>query len=133
MDETFKTVAISAIVVLAIMWGGSLVGGNQSGLSESQVRSIIAEYLELGGSTSDNWSVGGNLSVTGTSDLTGNVGVASSSPTEDLSVGSGGATSTTMGGNFCAFFQDEAGRGMWITLATSGNTVFATSTTACNN
>ena len=62
----------------------------------------------------------------------GNVGVASSSPTAQLSIGGGNATSTIAGGYFCGYFKDEAGRGMWIKLATSGNTAFSTSTTACN-
>lgn len=63
---------------------------------------------------------------------TDRVGLGSSTPTTDLSIGGAGATSTISGGFFCALFEDEAGRDIWVTLATSGNTVFATSTTACN-
>lgn len=70
--------------------------------------------------------------ATTTISTSGTVGIASSSPLGKLGIGTTG-TSTISGVKFCAFFQDEAGRGMWIKLATSGNTVFATSTTACNN
>ena len=58
--------------------------------------------------------------------------MASTSPLGDIGIGTANATSSISGGNLCFFFQDEAGRGMWIKLATSGNTVFATSTTKCN-
>ena len=61
------------------------------------------------------------------------LGIASTSPFGTLGIGSASATSTISGGKFCAYFKDDAGRNMWITLATSGNTVFATSTTKCNN
>ena len=69
--------------------------------------------------------------ATTTISTSGTVGIASSSPLGQLGIGTTG-TSTISGVKFCAFFQDEAGRGMWIKLATSGNVVFATSTTACN-
>lgn len=61
----------------------------------------------------------------------GRIGIASSSPTEMLSIGTRNATSTISGGYFCGFFTDESGRAMWIKLATSGNNVFSSSTTSC--
>lgn len=57
--------------------------------------------------------------------------IASTSPLGTIAVGSGTATSSISGGNFCQYFKDEAGRGMWIKLATSGSTVFSTSTVSC--
>jgi hypothetical protein len=61
----------------------------------------------------------------------GNVGIGSTTPLGVLGIGNTG-TSTISGNFFCSYFKDEAGRGMWIKLALSGNVVFATSTTACN-
>ena len=61
----------------------------------------------------------------------GKVGIGSTTPLGVLGIGNTG-TSTVSGNFFCSFFKDEAGRGMWIKLALSGNTVFSTSTTACN-
>lgn len=73
--------------------------------------------------------VGG--SATTTLNANGRVGIASSSPF--LNLGIGNTSTSTIGGNFfCAYFKDEAGRGMWIKLAISGSHVFSTSTTACN-
>jgi len=78
----------------------------------------------------------GDFTVGGTDfyvdDDNARVGIGSSTPSSTLSLGTGTATTTVMGVKFCQYFQDEAGRGMWIKLATSGNTVFATSTTPCN-
>src|SRR3990167_4015143 len=61
----------------------------------------------------------------------GKVGIGSTTPLGVLGIGNTG-TSTVSGNFFCSFFKDEAGRGMWIKLATSGSSVFSTSTTACN-
>ena len=71
-----------------------------------------------------------SLVVNGTN-KNGRVGIASSSPTGQLSIGNAGATTTISGGYFCGYFQDEQGRNLWLTLSISGNTVFSTSTTAC--
>ena len=61
----------------------------------------------------------------------GYVGISSSSPSTALSLGTTGATTTVSGGYFCQYFKDETGRGMFIKLAISGNTVFSTSTASC--
>ena len=60
-----------AVALVSILVGWAIAGliGNQS--------------ASLGGSTSDNWSVGGNLSVTGTSSFL-----------DDLTINDSGATST---------------------------------------
>src|SRR3990167_1749040 len=58
----------------------------------------------------------------------GKVGIGSTTPLGVLGIGNTG-TSTVSGNFFCSFFKDEAGRGMWIKLATSGSSVFSTSTT----
>lgn len=62
----------------------------------------------------------------------GKVGIASTTPTGTLSLGTAGATSTASFGRFCFLASDEAGRTMWIKLSISGNTVFSTSTSPCN-
>lgn len=72
------------------------------------------------------------LSNITTGSFSSSVGVASTSPFSTLGVGSTGATSTIAGGTFCMYFKDEAGRAMYIKLATSGNNVFASSTSPCN-
>lgn len=108
--------------------------------------SLIVEKQQdnLGGTTnfdtidtSDGYKVDGTTVIDGSGGFLvpsgQSLGIGSSTPTYDLSINTTDATSTLAGGNFCGSFQDEAGRSMYITLATSGNTVFATSTTPCNN
>lgn len=81
--------------------------------------------------TSNTWA--GTQTFTNNPILTtGTFGIGSTTPLGTLGIGAGTATSSISGGNFCAYFKDEAGRGMWIKLATSGSAVFATSTTMCN-
>lgn len=57
--------------------------------------------------------------------------IASTTPFGTIAVGTGTATSSISGGKFCFYFKDEAGRGMFIKLSTSGNTVLSTSTVSC--
>lgn len=59
------------------------------------------------------------------------IGVSSTTPFGNIGIGTGNATSSISGGYFCQYFKDEAGRGMFIKLATSGSSVFSTSTTSC--
>lgn len=59
------------------------------------------------------------------------IGVSSTTPFGNIGIGTASATSSISGGNLCFYFQDEADRGMYIKLSTSGNTVFSTSTTSC--
>jgi hypothetical protein len=61
------------------------------------------------------------------------VGIASSTPTDDLSIGTASATSTIMMGNFCMYAEDEAGTGVWIKIDLNSSNVFSTSTSPCNN
>ncbi len=61
----------------------------------------------------------------------GFIGLASSSPAFNLSLGATSATTTVGRGFYCEYASDEAGRKMWIKLATSGSSAFATSTTPC--
>ena len=70
----YKHITIGGIALALILSILALVGGN------TQPASIDKTGLEkvLGGSTSDNWSVGGNLSITGTSALTGAATIGSS-------------------------------------------------------
>lgn len=74
-------------------------------------------------------TIGATASTTITTD--GKVGIASTTPLGSLGIGAGTATSTISGGNFCAQFKDEAGRLMYIKLATSGSHVFSSSTSSC--
>lgn len=57
--------------------------------------------------------------------------MASTSPFGNIGIGTGSATSSISGGKLCFYFKDEASRGMYIKLATSGSQVFSTSTTSC--
>jgi len=59
------------------------------------------------------------------------VGISSTTPYGNIGIGTGTATSSISRGYFCDYAKDEAGRGMYIKLSTSGNTVFSTSTTSC--
>ena len=64
------------------------------------------------------------------------VGISSSTPMADLSIGTAGATSTIAVGRFCQYVEDQEGKTYWITLnmgaANAAAGIFATSTTACN-
>lgn len=86
-----------------------------------------ASTTALSGNTAE---FGGTATTTITS--AGRLGIASTSPLGQLGVGTSGATSTVSTGRLCAFMQDSNGRGMWLTLSISGNTVFSTSTAPCN-
>lgn len=117
-----------------------------SGVSASQV--VTTGSVGAGSSTPvEKGSVQGNAYTSGTGFFGGTVtatssayvatsagklGIGSTTPLGTVGVGSANATSTISGGYFCAFFQDEAKRGLWVKLAISGNTVFSTSTTPCN-
>lgn len=59
------------------------------------------------------------------------IGVSSTTPFGNIGIGSGTATSSLSSGRFCGYLKDPAGRGMYVTLSTSGNTVFSTSTVSC--
>ncbi len=90
--------ALLAIVLVASLIGGAiagLVGGNQSSI--------------LGGSTSDSWSVGGDLSITGASTFTGAITAAALT----LSGAFTGATTTvenlTTGGQACSLTDANGG------------------------
>lgn len=82
-----------------------------------------------------------NLSTYGLSTTTANtftatqnfsaIGVSSTTPLGNIGIGSGTATSSVSGGKFCFYFKDEADRGMFIKLSTSGSQVFSTSTASC--
>ena len=122
--ETFRTNVNSSLTNL-----------NNSLFSTTTTNTFTALQSFIGSATttlfSSNYAqIGGTATTTLTA--TGRVGIGSSTPVTNLSIGTGNATSTTAGGYFCSYFQDEKGRGIWIKLSTSGNTVFSTSTTACN-
>lgn len=133
MNKNIITSAITAIIVALVVV--SLVGGNPDNLGGSRFPSGISADSTL---PSAGQVRGTTLTATGaltgaSGALSGAFGVASSTVgIGDLAVGTASATSTIAGGFFCSYFEDEAGRGMYITLATSGNTVFATSTSSCN-
>lgn len=128
--STFRTNVNSSLTSLqAFASSTSLVGlmastspfGNVGIEQGTETNSV---WVANTGSTTPSFAI---LGVNGN----GRVGIATSSPFTQLGVGTTGATSTISGGFFCAYFKDEAGRGMYIKLATSGNTAFSTSTTSC--
>lgn len=62
----------------------------------------------------------------------GKVGIGTSTPIGNFGIGiSNTATSSISFNRLCFVGNDPAGRVMYITLATSGSTAFATSTTSC--
>lgn len=115
------------------MLGAAVTTTASSDTLETFRTNVNADLAELASdnvstTTANTWTAVQTFSVgVGTS-----LGIASTSPFTTLGIGTATATTTVGGGKFCMYFKDEAGRGMWIKLATSGNTVFATSTSACN-
>ena len=143
-DSFFKIGVVVALVIAiaALFFVGSAINNLAGSLDGDST---------LGGSTSDNFLVGQEIvgnddggdndsRIEGDTDAnlffvnagTDSVGISSTTPTGLLGIGDGGATSTISAGRFCLLAEDEAGRAMWVTLAISGNVVFATSTTPCN-
>lgn len=122
--ETFRTNVNSSL---------SSINGTFAATTTTNSWSSLQTFTGSASSTlfSANYAqIGGTATTTLTS--SGTLGIGSSTPLGNLGIGTGTATSSISGGYFCAYFKDEAGRGMWIKLATSGNTVFATSTSPCN-
>jgi len=90
-DKNMK-IGITITTIVAVLFCYSLVGNNQLAqanqdtrgvsinLGVSDIMSIIDKLLgrevSLGGSTSDDWNIGGNLVVTGTSAFTGALNAA---------------------------------------------------------
>lgn len=86
------------LLVIALAFG--LVGSNQS--------------VQLGGSTSDDWSVGGNLSVAGTSALVGAVDVS------EFTQGGGIATLTDANGGAYTLTASELANNNVLKFAAGG-------------
>lgn len=59
------------------------------------------------------------------------IGISSTTPFGNIGIGTGSATSSISRGKYCDYAKDPAGRAMYITLSTSGNTVFSTSSVSC--
>ena len=128
--ETFRTNVNSSLTSL------------QAFASSTSLTGIIASStpfgnvgIEQGTETNSLWiantgSTTPSLVVLGVNG-NGKVGIASSTPFAQLGIGTAGATSTISVGKFCMLGTDPAGRLLYITLATSGNAAFATSTTSC--
>lgn len=129
--ETFRTNVNSSLTSLqafasSTAFVGILASSSPTGsLTVEQGTEANSFWVANTGSSTPSFMVSGV-------NANGRVGIATSTPFTMLGIGRGGATSTISGGYFCAYFQDETGRGMWIKLATSGSSVFSTSTTACN-
>lgn len=83
--------------------------------------SNLSTYM-LATTTANTWTATQNFTA---------IGVSSTTPYGNIGIGTASATSSISGGNLCFYFQDEADRGMYIKLATSGSQVFSTSTTSC--
>ena len=103
MKEYIKIVVVA--VVAGLLSGSivALVGGNKS--------------QPLGGSTADNWDVGGNLTVTGTAAITGAVTQTGAATFSGAVTATGGATSLattsvegfTQGANACTLTDANGG------------------------
>lgn len=145
-----KTITISVVISLALFlllsqtrvvkFGSSVTETASSDTLETFRTNVNASLTSLqsfasstsfttGTVTANSASIGGSATTTITT--AGKVGIASTTPYGSLGIGTASATSTISGGNLCWYFQDEADRGMYIKLSTSGSTVFSTSTTSC--
>lgn len=138
-----KSTITLTIAILAVVLGGwALVGGNSQpeqrragGSSDSGFNATGSGDFQVDGTTVIDTNGNIDAAITSSSGtFSGSLGVASTSVDSavDFAVGTKDATSTTMYGTFCAYAEDTAGRSIWITLSTSSNTVFSTSTSPCN-
>lgn len=143
MKNIIITVLISTIlsVTIASLLGNNLRFGasgilttNSSDTIETFRTNVNTSLTNLIASSTNGTMLSASIGSTATTTITsaGKIGIASSTPTSQLSIGTTGATSTISTGRFCAYVKDEAGRGMYLKLSITGNTVFSTSTTPCN-
>lgn len=134
--QNFVSASSTAISANSAEFGGTATTTFTStgfvGIASTSPWAKLSINPVVGDGTAPSFAIGSSTATRFVVTNAGRVGIGTSTPSANLSVGTGGATSTTMGGNFCAFFQDEKGRGMWIKLAIAGNVVFSTSTSPCN-
>lgn len=104
----------------------------QKFFANASTTGLSANFAQFGGTATTTFNSSGVATFSATTSVSTAIGIASTTPFTRLGIGSANATSTISGGYFCQYFRDEAGRGMWIKLATSGTVVFATSTSPCN-
>lgn len=128
--ETFRTNVNSSLTSL------------QSFASSTSLTGIIASStpfgsvgIEQGTETASFW-VGNNGSSTPSFMIkgvngNGGIGIGSSSPSGTLGLGTTGATTTIYVGNLCLYGTDPSGRKLFVTLSTTLNAAFSTSTTPC--
>lgn len=120
-----KTIAVSVAISLALVF---LFSQAPTRLGSTVTETASSDTLETF-RTNVNSSLTSLQAFASSTSLEGIM--ASTSPFGDIGIGTASATSSISGGNLCFYFQDEADRGMYIKLSTSGNTVFSTSTTSC--
>lgn len=137
-------IAISLPTIWRVRFGSTVTSTNTTDTLETFRTNVNASLSSLQNdrvstTTAQTWTEAqsylatttiGSLAST-TIGFNGRIGVGSTTPMADLSFGTSTATSTVASGRFCAFLIDEAGRGMWVKLAISGNEVFSTSTNSC--
>lgn len=126
--ETFRTNVNSSLMSLqndkvstttAYVWTALQRFSAGATTTSFSASNVYTSFAQIGGTATTSILANGKL------------GVASSSPLGNLGIGTTGATSTLSTGFFCLYGKDEAGRGMFVKLATSGNTAFSTSTNSC--
>ena len=100
--------------------GINLAEGMAPGLVNNAIRELMAQLKDFKvGSASDNFTVGGNLSVTGTSTLTGNVGITGTLTSGAITM-SGRAVDAFPSGTKMLFQQTSAPTG-WTKDTTHDN------------
>lgn len=113
---------VIAIIALVLVLQAPKVGGGTRMTNGISADSTAPNAGQVRGTTA---------TFTSTGNFAGNVGLASSSPFTTVGVGSSG-TSTIAMQKLCMFAQKEDGQSFWIRLKPDGSTLFATSTTPCN-
>lgn len=120
-------ITISIAVVLSVTLS-LIFSSNNIRLGSAIIETDTSDTIETF-RTNVNTSLASLQSFASSTSLIGII--SSTTPLGDIGIGTANATSSISGGYFCSYFQDEAGRGMYIKLSISGNTVFSTTTTSC--
>lgn len=120
-------ITISIAVVLSVTLSALLFGGSTR-FGSAVISTDSSDTLETF-RTNVNTSLTSLQLFASSTSLVGII--ASTTPLGNIGIGSGTATSSISRGFYCDVAKDESGRLMYIKLAISGSSVFATSTTSC--
>jgi len=130
---TLLTISLSIVAVLIAFYRPNLLGVTavKSTASSDTLETFrtnvntsltnLATYA-LSTTTANIWTATQSFSA---------IGISSTTPFGNIGIGSATATSSISRGKYCEYAKDPAGRAMYITLSTSGNTVFSTSSVSC--